>query len=46
MKQELVGGGKYYFTRTHAHSGLHGVPAIPLRRKAAKEEFYAANALQ
>ncbi len=46
MKQELVGGGKYYFTRTHAHSGLHGILAIPLRRKAAKDEFYAVNAQQ
>jgi hypothetical protein len=46
MKQEFAGGGKYYLTRTHAHSGLHGVPAIPLRRRAVKEEFYAVNALQ
>ena len=46
MKQEFAGGGKYYFTRTRVRSGLHGVLAIPLRRKAAKDEFYAVNAQQ
>jgi hypothetical protein len=46
MKQKLADGGESYFRKTRAHPGLHGVPAIPLRRKAAKDEFYAVNAQQ
>ena len=46
MKQEFVGCGEYYSTKTRIRSGLYGVLAIPLGRKAAKKESYAANAQQ
>ena len=39
-----MGGREGYSTKTHARSGLHGVLAIPLRRKAAKNKFYVVSA--
>jgi len=45
MKQELVRGGKYYFTRTRAHSAPWN-SCDSTAPQGAKDEFYAVNAQQ